>query len=66
MSLAKSCSDLKKLYPTAENGIYVIDPDGEGHVSPYNVICDMTDKNGVGVTVIGHNSEDKTLMPGWI
>ena len=52
MSLAKSCSDLKKLDPTAENGIYVIDPDGEERVPPFNVTCDMTDNNGVGVTVI--------------
>ena len=62
MSLAKSCSDLKKLDPTAENGTYVIDPDGEGGVPPFNVTCDMTDKNGVGVTVISHDSEDRTLV----
>ena len=65
MSLAKSCSDLKKLDPTAGNGIYVIDPDGGGHVSPYNVTCNMTDKNGVGVTVISHNSENRTLVIGF-
>ena len=64
MSLAKSCSDLKKLDPTAENGIYVIDPDGEGRVPPYNVTCNMTDKNGIGVTVVSHNSEDRTLVNG--
>ena len=64
LSLAKSCSDLKKLDPTAENGIYVIDPDGEGRVPPYNVTCNMTDKNGVGVTVVSHNSEDRTLVDG--
>jgi len=64
LSLAKSCSDLKKLDPTAENGTYVIDPDGEGNVPPYNVTCDMTDKNGVGVTVISHDSESKTLVNG--
>ena len=64
MSLAKSCSDLKKLNPTAENGTYVIDPDGEGRVQPFNVTCDMTDKNGVGVTVISHDSENRTLVNG--
>ena len=62
--LAKSCSDLKKLDPTAVNGTYVIDPDGEGGVPPYNVTCDMTDKNGVGVTVISHDSEIRTLVDG--
>ena len=65
MSSAKSCSHLKKLDPKAGNGTYVIDPDGEGHVSPYNVTCNMTDKNGVGVTVISHNSENRTLVIGF-
>ena len=64
LSLAKSCSHLKKLDPTVENGTYVIDPDGDGGVPPYNVTCDMTDKNGVGVTVISHDSENRTLVDG--
>ena len=64
MSLAKSCSDLKKLDPTAENGTYVIDPDDEEGVPPFNVTCDMNDKNGVGVTAISHDSEDRTLVDG--
>ena len=62
MSLAKSCSHLKKLDPTAENGTYVIDPDGDGGVPPFNVTCDMTDKNGVGVTVVSHDSEERMLV----
>ena len=62
--LAKSCSDLKKLDPTAGNGTYVIDPDGDGDEPPYHVTCDMTDKNGVGVTVISHDSENRTLVDG--
>ncbi len=65
LSLVKSCSELKRLHPTAESGTYVIDPDGEGGLSPlYDVTCDMTDKNGVGVTVISHDSEDRTLVKG--
>ncbi|KAL9989346.1 hypothetical protein ACROYT_G003887 [Oculina patagonica] len=61
----KSCSELKRLDPTAESGTYVIDPDGEGGLPPlYDVTCDMTDKNGVGVTVISHDSEDRTLVKG--
>jgi len=61
---AKACSHLKKLNLTVENGTYVIDPDGDGGVPPYNVTCDMTDKNGVGVTVISHDSENRTLVNG--
>ena len=30
----------------------------------YDVICDMTDKNGVGVTVISRDSENGTLVKG--
>ncbi|XP_078366921.1 neurexin-4-like isoform X2 [Oculina patagonica] len=62
---AKSCSHLKRLDPTAESGNYVIDPDGEGGLPPLqNVTCDMSDKNGVGVTVISHDSENRTLVQG--
>ena len=63
-SSAKSCSDLKKLVPTAESGGYVIDPDGDGGLPPFDVTCNMTEKNGVGVTVISHDSENRTLVDG--
>ena len=29
------------------------------------VFCDMTSKNGIGVTVIGHDSESRTLVYGY-
>ena len=64
--LAKSCSDLKKLDPKTVSGNYVIDPDGEGGLPPlYNVTCDMSDKNGVSVTVISHDSENRMLVDGF-
>ena len=50
--------------PKAPSGSYVIDPDGEGGVTSFLVDCDMTDKNNVGVTVISHDSEDRTLVQG--
>ena len=31
----------------------------------YDVICDMTDKNGVGVAVISHDNENRTLVKGY-
>ena len=46
-----SCRDTKMLNHTAESGNYVIDPDGEGGLPPFDVTCDMNGKNGVGVTV---------------
>ena len=61
---AKSCSHLKELNPGAESGTYIIDPDGFGTLPPFNVSCNMTDKKRVGVTVISHDSENRTLVDG--
>ena len=66
----RSCSAIKKsvsssgLLVSVKSGSYVIDPDDEGGVAPFTVFCDMSDKNGVGVTVIGHDSESRTLVDG--
>ena len=46
------------------SGRYVIDPDGKGGLQPFAVYCDMTGKNGVGVTVISHDSESRTHVQG--
>ena len=61
--MATSCSVIKK-YASSVSGNYVIDPDGEGGLAPFTVFCDMTDKSGVGVTVISHNSESRTHVSG--
>ena len=58
-----SCSVIKK-YVSGVSGNYVIDPDGEGGLAPFKVFCDMTDKSGVGVTVISHDSESRTHVKG--
>ena len=63
--LGKTCSEVKLHNPQAASGSYVIDPDGEGNYKPFTVHCDMTDKNGVGVTVVGHDSEKRTLVNGY-
>ena len=61
--VATSCSVIKK-YVTSVSGNYVIDPDGEGGLAPFTVFCDMTDKSGVGVTIISHDSESRTHVDG--
>ena len=61
--VATSCSVIKK-YVTSASGNYVIDPDGEGGLAPFTVFCDMTDKSGVGVTVISHDRESRTHVDG--
>jgi len=55
-----SCSSIKSDSSGSPSGNYMIDPDGEGGVSPFSVYCDMRDKGGVGVTVISHDSESRT------
>ena len=55
---------IKLSNPKATSGSYVIDPDGEGGGTPFTVDCDMSDKDNVGVTVISHDSEDRTLVQG--
>ncbi len=63
-----SCSDLKSSHRGSSSGNYMIDPDGKGGVTPFSVYCDMSDKGGVGVTVISHDSESRThvnyISPG--
>ena len=55
-----SCSSIKSSPSGSSSGNYLIDPDGKGGVAPFSVYCDMTDKGGVGVTVISHNRESRT------
>ncbi|XP_068722450.1 contactin-associated protein-like 4 [Montipora capricornis] len=62
--IAKSCSQLKRMAPAAESGVYIIDPDGKGKLTPFKVTCNMTEKNGVGVTIISHDSESRTHVQG--
>ena len=54
-----SCSRIKSGL-SRSSGNYMIDPDGKGGVTPFSVYCDMSDKGGVGVTVISHDSESRT------
>ena len=62
--IATSCSVIRK-YVSSVSGNYVIDPDGAGGLAAFTVYCDMSDKNGVGVTVISHDSESRTHVNGF-
>lgn len=55
-----SCSDIKQAGFSVSQ-TYLISPSG---LAPFAVYCDMRDKNGVGVTVISHDSEERTLVIG--
>ena len=64
-SLGKSCSEIRYHSPQATSGSYVIDPDGDGGYEPFTVFCNMTDENGVGVTLVDHDSEGRTRVSGY-
>ena len=57
-----SCSSIKSGRSGSSSGNYIIDPDGKGGVAPFSVYCDMSDKGGVGVTVISHDSDRRTYV----
>ena len=57
-----SCSDIKTHSGGKSSGTYMIDPDGKGGVTPFNLYCDMGDKGGIGVTVISHDCERRTQL----
>ena len=40
-----SCSDIKTHSGGKSSGTYMIDPDGKGGVTPFNVYCDMGDRD---------------------
>ena len=58
-----TCSGLKIRIPTSTSGYKYIYPQGPN--TKVRVYCDMTSKNGVGVTEIGHDSESRTLVNGY-
>ena len=46
--LARSCFELKTTNPTAQSGVYLIDPDGQiGGDPSIQVYCDMTTRNDI-------------------
>ena len=61
----KTCSTIKRCNPDFPSSSYIIDPDGQGGYDPFSVFCNMTDKNGIGVTVVSHDSENRTKVQGY-
>ena len=60
-----SCSALLTKHPSTASGMYYINPKGVSSSQLVHVYCDMTSRIGVGVTVIGHNSESRALVKGF-
>ncbi|XP_067679122.1 A disintegrin and metalloproteinase with thrombospondin motifs adt-1-like isoform X3 [Haliotis asinina] len=63
--LARTCSEWG-VRGLMSNTMADVDPDeAEGLLEPVRVYCDMTSENGVGVTVIGHDSEEEEEVVGY-
>ena len=48
----KSCKDIKRANPYAKDGMYTIDPDGEGGNKPFKAYCDMSYDGGGWTKII--------------
>ena len=59
----ETCSRVKANISDASDW-YVIDPDGPGGKASFQAYCNMTDKEGAGVTVISHDTENRTHVDG--
>ncbi|XP_078373693.1 uncharacterized protein LOC144657247 isoform X5 [Oculina patagonica] len=60
----ETCS-IVKANISAVSGDYVIDPDGVQGEAPFTVYCDMIGQGGIGVTVVSHDSENRTHVIGF-
>ncbi|XP_028393183.1 neurexin-4-like [Dendronephthya gigantea] len=58
-----TCAVLKRQSSSTSNGMYNLYPTSSR--LPARVYCDMTSKGGVGVTVIAHDSQSRTLVKGY-
>ena len=59
----ETCSSVKTNV-TDVSGHYVIDSDGVGGTAPFDVYCNMTDNGGIGVTIVSHDTENRTHVHG--
>eukprot|EP00794_Sanderia_malayensis_P006842 gene6842-7610_t len=62
-SYLATCASLKRNGAT-KSGNYLINPSENHSTRPVQVYCDMSILNGVGVTLVSHDSERKTKVSG--
>ena len=62
----KSCKEILANNPNATDGIYTIDPDGDGGSDPFDCNCDMTTDGGGWTLVLLSNSDVQYCpRPNW-
>lgn len=59
----RSCSEVR-LAGYNRSGVFDVKPDKD--LPTFTVFCNMTDKDGVGVTVVSHSAEQRTSVAGYI
>ena len=59
-----SCKAIRTAIPTANDGLYTIDPDGPGGNAPFSAYCDMTSDGGGWTLVVRVLNDSEHLNAG--
>jgi len=64
VKIPETCSRVKTNISDV-SGDYDIDPDSEQGGAPFTAYCNMTDKEGIGVTAVSHDSQERIRAKGF-